>query len=210
MDANFGSGKSVLCSKIIAHIQEKTEMAVLFYFCHHSQVSKEPSSEALKNFATQLLSADPGLAPYVLDTFVNGGEKPTKKILAKVLENLIASSKPIRLVVDGLDEWPEIDQEDLVTGLLRIRETSPAECKILFSSRGTVYMHRLLHYRSSNFRLHRYSENINSDIAAFVHQSLNRLRQTFEPELIDELEGLILRTVNGMSLSLHYALFSLD
>ena len=208
--ANSSSGKSVICSKIIEYIQEKTDMAVLFYFCHYLQTSKERISEVLKSFTTQLLIANPGLAPYVLDTFVNNGVKPTKKILTEVLENLIASSKPIRLVVDGLDECSEIDQEELVKDLLRIGEISRAECKILFSSRANLCLNKLLNSRSSNFRVHDYSENINSDITAFVHEPLKRLRQTCEPGLIDELEGLILRRAHGMSISLHYAICLLD
>ena len=210
MDANSGPGKSVLCSKIITYIQEKTEMGVLFYFCHHFPASNEISSEVLKDFATQLLTADPGLAPYILDTFANNGEKPTKKILAEVLENLIASSKPIRLVVDGLNELSGFDQEDLIIHLLRIGETSPAECKILFSSREWVSLANLLYHRSSTFRLRDCPENINCDVAAFVHRQLKRLRQTCEPGLIDELEGSILRRADGMSISSNYAICSLD
>ena len=203
--ANSGSGKSVICSKIIDYVQEKTEMTALFYFCHHSQRSKGLTNEVLKSFATKLLTANPRLAPYILDTFVDIGEKPTGRILVKILENLIASSKPIRLVVDGLDDWSENDQEDLVKALLRIGELSPAECKILFSSRETACLARLLHLKPT-FRLRDYSENINSDIAAFVHEPLKRLRQTYEPRLIDEVEGSILRRANGMSTSLHYAI----
>ena len=202
--ANSGSGKSVICSKVIEHIQEKTEMVILFYFCHHFQTSKEPISEVLKSFATQLLTANPVLAPYILDTFINNGRKPTRKILADILEKLIASSKPIRLVVDGLDEWSQIDQEDLVKNLFRIRGPSPGACKLLFSSRKTAHLTKLLRSEPA-FRLDDYVENITSDIASFVQERLTRLRQTFAPELIDELEGEILKRANGMSLYLCYA-----
>ena len=155
-------------------------MVILFYFCHHFQTSKEPISEVLKCFATQLLVANPGLAPYILDTFANAGRKPTKKYLAEILEKLIASSRPIRLVVDGLDEWSPIDQEDLVKDLFRIRGPSPGACKILFSSRKT-------------------------NIASFVQERLTRLRHTFASEIIDELEGEILKRADGMSVSLYCA-----
>ena len=203
--ANCFSGKSVICSKIIEHIQEKTEMGILFYFCHHFQTSKEPISEVLKSFATQLLTANTGLAPYILDTFANAGRKPTKKILAEILEKLIASSsKPIRLVVDGLDEWSQIDQEDLVKDLFRIRGPSPEACKVLFSSRKTAHLTKLLQSEPT-FRLDDYVENISSNIASFVQERLTRLRQTFAPELIDELEGEILKRADGMSVCHCYA-----
>ena len=203
--ANSGSGKSVICSKIIEHIQEETDMVMLFYFCHHFQTSKEPISEVLKSFATQLLTANRGLAPYILDTFVNNGRKPTKKILAEILEKLIASSRPIRIVVDGLDEWSQIDQEDLVKDLFRIRGPSPGACKILFSSRKTAHLTKLLQSEPA-FRLDDYVENINSNIASFVNEPLTRLRQTFGPELINELEGEILKRADGMSVSHSYAI----
>ena len=175
-------------------------MVILFYFCHHFQTSKEPISEVLKCFATQLLVANPGLAPYILDTFANAGRKPTKKYLAEILEKLIASSRPIRLVVDGLDEWSQIDQEDLVKDLFRIRGSSPGACKILFSSRKTAHLTKLLQSQPT-FRLDDYGENITSNIASFVQERLTRLRQTFASELVDELEGEILKRADGMSVS---------
>ena len=203
--ANFSSGKSVICSKIIEHIQEKTEMAVLFYFCHHSQTSKELISEVLKSFATQLLTANRGLAPYILDTFVYNGRKPTKKILVEILERLIAFSGPIRFVVDGLDEWSRIDQEDLIKDLFRIRGPSPGACKILLSSRKSAHLTMLLQSEPT-FRLEDYVEDISSNIASFVHESLERLRHIFGPELIHELENEILKRADGMVISLCYAI----
>ena len=179
-------------------------MVILFYFCHHFQTSKEPISEVLKSFATQLLTANPGLAPYILDTFVNNGRKPTKKILAEILEKLIASSRPVRFVVDGLDEWSQLDQEDLVKDLFRIRGPSPGACKILFSSRKTAHLTKLLQSEPA-FRLDDYVENISSNIASLVQERLTCLRQTFAPELIDELEGEILKRADGMPVSLSYA-----
>ena len=198
--ANFGSGKSVICSRIIEYIQEKTEMAVLFYFCHHFQTSKDLISEVLKNFTTQLLIANPGLAPYILDTFVNNGRKPTKKILAEILEKLIASSGPIRFVVDGLDEWSQSDQEDLVKDLSRIRGPLPGACKILLSSRKTAHLSKLLQSEPT-FRLDDYVKNISSNIASFVQERLTHLRNTFGPELIDELESEISKRADGLLVS---------
>ena len=195
----------MVCSKIIEHIQEKTEMAVLFYFCHHFQSSKELISEVLKSFTTQLLTANPGLAPYIWDTFVSSGRKPTKKILAQILERLIASSGPIRFVVDGLDEWSQIDQEDLIKDLFRIRGPSQGACKIICSSRKTAHLTKLLKSEPT-FRLEDYMENISSNIASFVHGPLESLRRTFGLELIDELESEILKRADGLLVSICYAI----
>ena len=184
-------------------------MVIVFYFCHHFHTSKELISEVLKNFATQLLTANRGLAPYILDTFANNGRKPTKKILAEILEKLIASSGPIRLVVDGLDEWSQIDQEYLVEDLSRIRGPSPGACKILLSSRKTACLNKLLQSKPT-VRLDDFVENISSNIASFVHGRLESLRQAFGPELIDELEGEILDRANGMSVSFCYAICLLN
>ena len=203
--ANPGSGKSVICSKIIEYIQEMTEMTAAFYFCHHFQTSKESTNEVLKSFATQLLIANPGIAPYIWDTFVNNGRKPTKKILAEILEKLIASSGPIRFVVDGLDEWSHVDQEYLIKDLFRIRGPSPAACKILLSSRKTAHLTKLLESEPT-FRLEDYVENISSNIASFVQEPLRRLRHTFGSELINELESEILKRADGILAALCYAI----
>ena len=56
-------GKSVICSKLVGHIQAQTDIVVIYYFCSYLQASLSVPSDVLRNFATQLLQADSELAP---------------------------------------------------------------------------------------------------------------------------------------------------
>ncbi|CAD6565730.1 MAG: hypothetical protein ASARMPREDX12_006744 [Alectoria sarmentosa] len=116
-----GAGKSVICSKLVEHVQEKTDMAVIYYFCPHHQASQTSASEVLRSFATQLLTGNASLAPYILETFANNGQKPTKKNLGMILEKMITSVSSLRIIVDGLDECLQEDQDEIIQDLLRIK-----------------------------------------------------------------------------------------
>ena len=193
------SGKSVICSKIVEHVQNITGMVVIFYFCHHHQNSQSQANEVLRTFTTQLLAANTELAPYILETFANNGLKPTKKHLGVILEKMIASFTAVRIVVDGLDECPQSDQDEIIQDLLSIKGVTPGACKVLLSSRKLSSISRFLEARPT-IRLDDNAGNVNSTISSFVHSQLELLRQKFDPIMIDELGRQILAKANGESL----------
>lgn len=132
------TGKSVICSSLIDHIEENTGSAIVFYFCNPLQTSQRQASGILRSFAAQLLSANIELAPYILETFVNHGLRPTKKSLGIILERLISSLLSVRIIVDGLDECAHGDQVEVIDDILRIKGSAPGACKILLSSRKSL------------------------------------------------------------------------
>lgn len=194
----LSAGKSVICSKLIEHIQEKTNIVTIFYFFSHNQTFPKHATEVLRSFATQLLAASAGLAPYILETFANSGQRATKRNLAIIIEKMIASLQNIRIVVDGLDECPQDEQDEVIEDLLRIRGPVPGACKVLLSSRKHRNISKLLQSQPT-FRLDDNAENINATIASFVQPRLQYLRQAFSSEIIDELGRQLLAKANGCS-----------
>ena len=190
------AGKSVICSKIVEHIQDNTDMTVIYYFYPHRQASQTQSSDVLRSLATQLLAQTTSLAPYVLETFASHGQKPTKKILGTILEKMITSLPSLRIVVDGLDECLQDDQEEIVQDLLRIKGFIPGACKLLLSSRNHRSISRWLHLKPT-VRLDDNTEQINSTISSFIYPRLQSLRDRFSPAIIDHLEKLLLEKANG-------------
>ena len=65
----------------------------------------------------QLLASSTDLAPYILDNYANNGLRPSKKILMAIIGELILSLDSVRLLVDGLDEWPHRVQEEVLDDL---------------------------------------------------------------------------------------------
>lgn len=199
--ANLRLGKSVICSKIIEHIQDNTDMLVIYYFCSHRQLSSGLSNEILRNLATQLLAAKKELAPYILETFANNGLRPTKKSLGIILEKLITSvDKAVRIVVDGLDECSRDDYEEVIEDLLSIRGPSAGACKTLIASQKLASISKLLLLKPT-VRLDDYAENVNFTISSYVNSQLHNLHDDFSSELIEDLGHQIMTKAHGQSVS---------
>lgn len=171
-------------------------MAVIYYFCPHHQASQTSASEVLRSFATQLLTGNASLAPYILETFANNGQKPTKKNLGMILEKMITSVSSLRIIVDGLDECLQEDQDEIIQDLLRIKGPVSGACKILLSSRKHRSISRWLHSKPT-IRLDDNTDNVNSTISSFIYPRLQSLRDHFSPAIVDGLGDLLLAKANG-------------
>ena len=193
---DINAGKSVICSKIIEHIQDNTDITVIYYFCPHHQAPRTQSSDVLRSLATQLLAETTSLAPYVLETFASNGQKPTKKNLGIILEKMVTSLRSLRIVVDGLDEFLQDDQDEIIQDLLRIKGSTPGAYKLLISTRKHPSISRWLHLKPT-IPLDDRTENINSTISSFIHPRLQILRDRFSPAIVDRLGNLLLEKANG-------------
>lgn len=171
-------------------------MTVIYYFCPHLQASQTQVSDILRSFATQLLAGNPSLAPYILETFASNGQKPTKKNLGTIIEKMVSSLPSLRIVMDGLDECLQDDQDEIIQDLLRIKGPAPGACKLCISSRMHRSISRWLHSRPT-VRLDDNTDNVNSTISSFIHPRLQSLRDTFSPAIVDSLENRLLKKADG-------------
>ena len=171
-------------------------MIVIYYFCSHQQHCPNLSNEILRSLTAQLLATHSELAPYVLETFANNGQRPNKKSLGLILEKLIGSLSSVRILIDGLDECAQDDQEEILDDLLRIRGPMSGMCKVLFSSRKVPSVTKALQSRPV-LALDDYSANIDETISIFVHSRLTALRRDFSHNLIEDLGKQILAKANS-------------
>ena len=103
----------------------------------------------------------------------------------------------MRVVVDGLDERATSEQEEIIEDLQKIKGSVPGSCKIMLSCRKVPSIFRLLRDKPT-LRLDDHAESVNATISSFVHQGLGSLRQAFDIDIIDELEGQIIAKANGI------------
>lgn len=187
----------MICAKVIEHIQHHPDMIVIFYFCSKQQTSLSLSNEVLRDLVTQLLVARKEFAPYILETFANNGLRPTKRSLGTILEKLLTTSdKAVRIVVDGLDEYPQDDHEEIIGDLLSIKGSSVGACKILISSQKISAISKLLHLKPT-IRLEDHAESIDRTISSYVESQLRTLHRDFSSELIEDLGHQIIGKSNG-------------
>ena len=171
-------------------------MTIIYYFCPHHQASQTHASEILRSFTTQLLAKNTSLAPYILETFANNGQRPTKKNLGAILEKMITSLPSLRIIVDGLDECLPDDQDEILQDLLKIRGPVAGSCKLLLSSRKHRSISRWLHSLPT-IRLDDNTGNVNSTISSFISPRLQSLRGLFSRTIVDDLEDQLLAKANG-------------
>ena len=113
----------------------------------------------------------------------------------------------MKIVVDGLDERATSEQEEIIEDLQRIKGSVPGACKVLLSCRKVPSVFRLLQDKPT-LRLDDHAESVNATISSFVHQGLGSLRQAFDSDIIDELEGQIIAKANGIVPTVSYSYVS--
>ena len=146
--------------------------------------------------SSQLLVKNPTLAPYILETFANHGQKPSKKSLDVILERLLVSLPYVRIIIDGIDEYPLPDQDELFDDLKRLEEMMPKSCKMIFSSRKIPLIIKHFHTKPT-VRLEDHAEDVKGGIASLVGSRLGKLKFDFEPEVIESLERKLVEKANG-------------
>jgi len=144
-------GKSVLCSSLVKHAED-TGSNIFVYFCSYLSSSTERSSRLLRSFAAQLIQKHQDLALHVYHKYSQSHPIPSRRVLLAFLPELLQSLGSVRLVVDGIDEWDERDQKEVLQDLTQMLSTDPSSCicKILLVSRDTLEISRSL--RKKNLR----------------------------------------------------------
>ncbi|KAI4130812.1 MAG: hypothetical protein LQ347_003244 [Umbilicaria vellea] len=144
--------KSVLSSILINYIQDHCErqamdqsMAVLFLYLDHTETKTQTSQNLLGSLLKQLLQSRQGARPLpdaVTELYQNskGEIRPNTDDFCEVLSSEIRNSYDrVYVVVDALDEFPEIGQAELLTTLENIE---PKKVSLLMTSRPLDYRPR--------------------------------------------------------------------
>ena len=194
------------------HKQDNKASAALFFFCQHDYVCPNPATDILRTFAAQLLAAKTDLAPYILETWADNGLRPSKKVLQEIINQAMDSLESVRILVDGLDEWPRIEQEEVIKDVLMVKGRSPGRSKLLISSRRLPVITKILSSKPT-FCLEESTDDVRITISAYVSPRLHALGLRLNKanaDLIDELETKILAKANGMFLWVKLVMYTLE
>ncbi len=138
------------------------------------------------------------MAHYIFENYANKGLPPSLPRLRKLLPELLEIIPCIRIIVDGLDEYPETDQRQVFQELLGLVKSSGSQCRVLFSNRESELINKTLSAKPI-IDLKDQHNDVNEDIKAYVHASdeLESLRSKFGSSLIDTIEPLISKKADG-------------
>jgi hypothetical protein len=198
-------GKSVLSSTIIRFLQQDKRSIVLYYFCNYYSSSSSKSSHILRSLAAQILRCSKDLSGYVYDEHICQGLTSSIPQLKKLIPTLLSSIPSVRIIVDGLDEFEQKDQNQVLNDVIPFASTSDtgAVCKVLIASRDINPISRHLSKRST-VSLTRERAVIDAAIQSFVEHSLIDIRQNLSDTNIDdsimvEVEQGLIKKADGES-----------
>lgn len=190
-------GKTILSTYIIHRFQEESAgFTASYHICNSYTTGKNLLGELLRSLAVQLLRENLELAPYIFDNYANKGLAPSIVRLRKLLPELLGTIPSVRLIVDGLDEYPESDQRSILSELISLSKSSGGQFRVLFSNRESELINKTLDSKST-ISLKDQHADVTKDIQAYLNASLEDFRPRFGDRLIDTIERRIVSKSNG-------------
>ncbi|KAK2802065.1 hypothetical protein FQN51_004975 [Onygenales sp. PD_10] len=204
-DTECATGKSVLTSVMVRSLENDPVFTVLYYFCSYYSTQNNKSSHILRSLTAQILRRNVDLSSYVYDEYIKNGLSPSLRQLKRLLPVLLSAVNHVRLVIDGIDEFPEKDQKQIISDLIPLAcvAATGAECKLLFSSRDIQPISRTL-ARQRTVSLSDERKAIDGAIKSFIRDNLTDATPHFRGKglesIIDTVEEELIQKANGMYL----------
>lgn len=139
-----GCGKSILSSTIIKYLEAKCiqspTIAVVYFYFSFSLATEQNVNDMLSSLIKQLCCCRPDIpeSAQKLSEFKNKGGHPDTERLEEVLVSSVYGFSAVYIIIDGLDECPELGgyRRKLLNSLRRILKNMPDNLHILCTSRN--------------------------------------------------------------------------
>ena len=191
-----GAGKTILSTYIIRCLQEEGGFTTAYHICNSYTTGKDLRGEVMRSIAAQLLQGNLELAPFVFENYANKGLEPSISRLRNLLPELLGTIPSVRIIIDGLDEYPESEQTKILTELIALTRARDSKCRLLFSNREGKQINKTLNGKPT-ISLRDQDSDVNRDIQLYVHAFLKPMRDEFDNDLIDKVERRIIEQANG-------------
>ncbi|GIJ89554.1 DNA-directed RNA polymerase II subunit RPB1 [Aspergillus pseudoviridinutans] len=182
-----GAGKSVLSATIVYFLKLEDRSKVLYYFCGYQSFQNQTKAHPLRSLLAQFVRCNPECASYIYHEYLQKGHGPSIAQLRRLLQFTLTTISSVRIIIDGVDELPDREQEQILSNILPLATSrNPAAvCKILISSRDTVLIAARMSKRST-VNLSRERPAIDAAIESFISHELTFLRKSLEDMDIDD------------------------
>ena len=189
------SGKSVMCSYIIQTLTNTPGLTVCYYFCS-SQDTGNVCHRILTIIVLQILRQHRDICTLLANEFVYRGVSCGMAQLRILVPQLLEVIAYTRIVVDGIDECSKENQKAILKELEAVCTGPITRCKVLFSSRREVHIHKKLSEHPQISLDGR--QEVDWDIQSFVKYKITKLR-TSDQGLLDRIESILVERANGES-----------
>ncbi|OCL10848.1 hypothetical protein AOQ84DRAFT_425849, partial [Glonium stellatum] len=205
-----GAGKTILASRIIGTIQslEKSNpISVVFFYCKHNDPERNTFCAIAKDILAQLLNANDGLLPYILEKAASSGHTVLQSLdLAKhLLEIALKSLEKVYVVIDGLDECERKEKKKITTWFREMIDdlagTDSDNLRCLFFSQDDGEIGKLLAAKASIVKIT--AHDTKADIEKYISIQSEKIQATtagmYTPS-VSRIAFILLNYYEGMFL----------
>ncbi|KAK6449599.1 hypothetical protein FP744_10005849 [Trichoderma asperellum] len=180
-----GSGKSILSSSVIKHIDDKYAsdplIAMSYFYFSFADSQKQKVDVMLASIIKQILAHRPNIPPSAqkLSEYKVSGRRPDTQTLITALKDSILGFSAVYIIIDALDECPTLsgERKKLIKALHDILDKAPENLHLLFTSRkesdiSSAMRRHLSHFSSYELDLLAYRHIVDDDIGLFIDSIL--------------------------------------
>ena len=195
-----GSGKSVLCSTVINHVQrlssDAAEKILIYFYFDFSDDSKRSTENLTRSLISQLSSRKP-YDQSLNETWKDsrtGKHAITQFMLLGILFSLLEHYIDVVIVVDAIDEAEDPQAVMKVIGQIHDRKISHVH--IMLSSRWTHTVEVTMRADGA-YTLELDLSNVESDISTYVFETVSRC-QNWDEATQTRVSELVISRAEGM------------
>ncbi|OJD30121.1 nacht domain protein [Diplodia corticola] len=200
-----GSGKTILSSSVMEHLQSTQESSVVFYhYCSYEYPSSLKATAILGTFLRQLLERETLFAgaESLHEDLLDKLNTPIPKELFAAIARYFKSGDTYVFLIDGVDELPSSEQAELAVVLEKaVSDALHCTVKVYISCRPEAVVKKKAF--DPNLSVTISPENLSQDIISFVEAKVDeKLKEgdleLGDPHLRDEIIDRLAAGAKGM------------
>ncbi|KAJ5994204.1 hypothetical protein N7451_009928, partial [Penicillium sp. IBT 35674x] len=181
-----GFGKSILCARIVEHMNSTSKTPVAQFFFSSDFESRRDPFIAMRSWVSQMMSNNTAFGLIRQQASTNQGQKSTRGDIVRLLRDIIETVPHCTFIIDGLDECSWVgdghknDEGDLIANFLEtlINVVGGTETRILVVSRDEPEIRNYLSNDDhDNVIIYRHKirpDDVRSDTEAYSRSIVNK------------------------------------
>lgn len=170
-----------------------------FYICSLRTNRQYGLQQALRSIAAKLIHHSRNRAAFVYNDYVLQGTTPSVSVLKQLIPHLLSGMPGCRLLLDGLDECKQAEQEAILKVILPFVLGKPTgsstNCKLAIFSQDTGYIRSMLK-KYTCISLADQSHVLEESIKSYVQHELADLRLALDDmEIPDSIMETMQQTI---------------
>ncbi|KAK7750874.1 hypothetical protein SLS62_007137 [Diatrype stigma] len=200
-----GCGKTILSSTVVADLEHKHPLSLLYFYFDFSDTHKQSFENAVRSFIYQLYYKQGDCRPEVDSLYSscsNGYKQPSNEVLLALLQNLIKEAGEVWIVLDALDEHEDEGgrrTKRLLPWIKNLRDcassthilvTSRPEIDIKLGIEGWACHEEIISLKGGL---------VDQDIRDYVEAMVQKMhRWQSRPDIQKEIKDALVRKADGM------------